>query len=86
MVQQYEAAVRDPQAAVARVLSALGVDPVDLGHISAPSPTATPPEERWTDEWLPGLRDALRATYEPEVALLERDWGVDRSLWPSFSE
>ncbi|MGH2722696.1 MAG: sulfotransferase family protein [Actinomycetota bacterium] len=86
VVQQYEAAVRDPQAAVSRVWTALGVDPVDMGEVSAPSATATPPPERWTDQWLPALRDALRATYLPEVARLERDWGVDRSLWPSFSD
>jgi hypothetical protein len=84
IVQQYEAAARDPAAAAGRVWSALGVQPVDLGEVSTPSATATPPDERWSDERLPGLRDLLRGVYEPEVARLEREWDLDRSLWPNF--
>jgi hypothetical protein len=84
VVLQYEAVRLDPQSAVRRVWTALGLPPRELR--SAPKPTwnSTDCTAAGALEALPGLRDDLRGLYEEEVATLVRDWGVDRALWPNF--
>lgn len=82
VVEQYERAVADPQAAVGRVWSRLGLDDhrISIDEDPALTPTTTAPGPRFEE-----LHDQLRAAYRGEVEELAGKWGIDVSLWPSFA-
>lgn len=84
VVQQYEKVRLEPQGAVERVWSAMGLSPVKLTDVdSASVTTSNNSAAPWED--LPGLDECLMETYRTEVDVLESEWGIDRSLWPNFS-
>ena len=85
VVMQYEWAASNPEEAVGRVWSALGVDPVALDGIDTPSATSTNQDETWSWDLLPGFRDTLTELYAPEVERLEREWSIESGLWPSYA-
>lgn len=84
-VVQYEAAVAAPQEAAERMWGKLGLASVPVKDAGKQSwnVTADSTPMPWTT--VPGYREQLHALYEPEVAELARTWGIDRTLWPSFS-
>lgn len=85
IVEQYEQVVVDPQSTVARVWAALGLDTgVALQDVDRPSSTSSGSGRTWSWDLLPGFRGALHEAYQPEVARLETEWGIDRGLWPNF--
>lgn len=79
VVLQYEAVRLDPASAVTGVVERLGLDPAPIGGADRPSSTSTDARD---DVAFPGLDDALRSAYRPEVARLADTWGIDPSLWP----
>lgn len=83
VVEQYERAIRDPDAAVTRIWSRLGLPAAEVSLSESDlrlSPTPTSPEPAFDD-----LRGHLRDLYGAEVQALVDDWGVDASLWPNFA-
>jgi hypothetical protein len=82
VVMQYEAVRHDPDAAVAAVWRVLGLDPVPLKDVDAPSRVSSTNE--WA--WPAGLKEALRTIYAAEARQLEARWGFDLGLWPNFGD
>ena len=81
VVIQYERMLRDPAAELAPFWAKLRLSPRSDSIPSEPTWNATQ-GGRWQEPT--GLIRQLRAAYEPEVAELVADWGIDRSLWPNF--
>jgi hypothetical protein len=73
----YENVREDPQAAVDALWRAIGVEPVPLRDVARESGSTSRAD--W--EWTPGLEDALRVLYTPQVRRLREDWGLDVSRW-----
>lgn len=82
-VMVYERVRADPQAAVDAAWEQLGLDPVPLAAVEAPSRSSSADQAEW--EWPEGMRDALRVLYRPQADRLARDWGLDVSAWESLS-
>jgi hypothetical protein len=82
VVEQYERAVDDPQGAVSRVWSRLGLPDHRVEPTSELTlkPTTTEPEPRFAE-----LHDHLRSAYRSEVDELVHEWGIDVSIWPNFA-
>lgn len=80
-VIQYETLVAETESIVADIWARLGLDPLALHGVSEPSRTATGEASSHSIE---GLLESLRVLYEPQVAALEAEWGIDRSRWPNF--
>lgn len=79
VVMVYEQVRREPQSVVDAVWSRLRLEPVPLTDVDRPSRSSshaswTPPE---------GLVESLAVLYRPQVARLERDWGLDLGEWPT---
>ncbi|HEU5036168.1 MAG TPA: sulfotransferase [Nocardioides sp.] len=81
-VMVYEQVRADPQAAVDRVWRQLGLEPVPLAEVEAPSRSSSADEAEW--EWPEGMRDALRVLYRPQARRLADDWGLDVGAWESL--
>jgi hypothetical protein len=84
LILQYERCRAQPETEYRRTLAFLGVDP-DHRHDGFQEQRGTSQaaakQPLWTD-----LIEALRATYEPEVAqLAELAPEIDVSLWPNFA-
>lgn len=75
-VEQYERIVTDPQSGVEKVWTKLGLEPLEIGDVSARSETSTDGVDHWPD-----LRLPLRSLYGDQVRQLEGEWGIDRRLW-----
>jgi hypothetical protein len=85
LVLQYEKCVADPAAQYRRTLSFLGVD-ADHVNEAFQRRRGTTQAARKKPLW-PDMTDALRATFEPEVAeLTELAPEIDLSLWPNFAD
>jgi hypothetical protein len=82
VVQVYEHAVRDPQAAVEAVWSRLGLSSVPLEAVDKPSRSSSAPGAEWA--WPEGMQDALRTLYRPQARRLADDWGLDVDVWESL--
>ena len=76
-VMVYEQVQADPQAALDEVWRLLGLEPVPLGDVEQQSSSTSRAEWHWT----PGLQEALRVMYRPQVDRLQREWGLDLSAW-----
>lgn len=83
VVMVYEQVRDDPQAAVDAVWRRLGLDPVPLAAVEAPSRSSSAADAAW--EWPEGMREALRVLYRPQARRLADDWGLDVSAWTSLS-
>ena len=76
-VMVYETVRAEPQVAADTVWSLLGLDPVGLQGVDAPSGSSSLADWDWPD----GLQESLRVLYSPQVARLADDWGLDLSGW-----
>ena len=76
-VMIYEQVRTDPQGAVDAVWTRLGLDPVPLAEVEAPSRSSSADEAEW--DWPEGMRDALRVLYRLQARRLADDWGLDVS-------
>jgi hypothetical protein len=84
LILQYERCRAEPAAEYRRTLAFLGVDTAHE-HAGFDKPRGTTQAAAKEPLW-PDLVDALRATYEPEVAeLAELAPEIDVSLWPNFA-
>jgi hypothetical protein len=81
-VMVYEQVRADPQSAVDRIWAALGLDPVPLAAVEAPSRSSSAEGAEW--EWPEGMREALRVLYRPQADRLASQWGLDVSSWESL--
>ncbi|WP_248581726.1 sulfotransferase [Nocardioides sp. InS609-2] len=79
VVMVYEQVRREPQAAVDALWSRLGLSAVSLTDIDRPSRSSS--QASWTPP--EGLVESLGVLYRPQVARLERDWGLDLGGWPT---
>ncbi len=79
VVMVYEQVRREPQAAADALWSRLGLSPVALRDVDRPSRSSS--EASWSPP--EGLVESLGVLYRPQVARLERDWGLDLSGWPT---
>lgn len=77
VVMVYESVRVDPAPAVAAVWQRLGLTPVELAGVDRPSRSSS--HVGW--EPPPGLVESLTVLYRPQVARLERDWGLDLRSW-----
>lgn len=82
VVQVYEQAVQDPQAAVEAVWSRMGLTAVPLEAVDERSRSSSAPDAEWA--WPEGMQDALRRLYRPQARRLADDWGLDVSGWRSL--
>ena len=82
VVLQYEVVREDPAAGVGTVLHRLGLQPVELQGVGRASATSTDRPDRTP---LPGLDEALKRVYGPEVDRVAERWGIDRSRWAHFA-
>ncbi|WP_460835736.1 sulfotransferase family protein [Nocardioides hungaricus] len=83
VVQVYERAVQDPQAAVEAVWSRLGLAPVPVTAVDERSRSSSAPDADWS--WPEGMREALRALYRPQARRLADGWGLDVTGWRSLN-
>jgi len=79
VVMVYEDVLREPQGAVERVWGLLGLDPVPLHDVEAASGSSSRAD--W--DWPEGLKQTLEVLYQPQLARLADEWGLDLSSWPS---
>ncbi|GAB6987183.1 sulfotransferase [Nocardioides pyridinolyticus] len=82
VVQVYEQAAQDPQAAVEAVWSRMGLTAVPLEAVDERSRSSSAPDAAWA--WPEGMQDALRRLYRPQARRLADDWGLDLSSWRSL--
>jgi hypothetical protein len=82
LVMQYEAVRQDPAASLALVEDRLGLPPVAPTGTDAASETST---RGVATPVVPGLDEALRRAYRPEVSRLADGWGIDPGRWHGFS-
>ncbi|GAA1141182.1 sulfotransferase [Nocardioides aquiterrae] len=82
VVMVYERVRADPQGAVDAVWARMGLDPVPLAAVEAPSRSSSADQAEW--DWPEGTRDGLRVLYRPQARRLAQDWGLDVDAWESL--
>jgi hypothetical protein len=87
VVDQYERVQLDPQAAVERVWSRIGLtDTVALTDVGERRQASVPPGAKLPEIRLPPeLEATLRDAYEADVRELASEWPIDLALWPNFA-
>lgn len=87
IVEQYERVRLDPQAAVERVWSRVGLpDTVALTDVGTPRNASRRSGAKLPEVRLPQtLEVTLRTAYEPDVRELAKEWQIDVGLWPNFA-
>ena len=83
VVMVYEQVREDPQPWVEEVWRRMGVDPVPLAAVDAPSRSSSAADAEW--EWPEGMPQALQVMYRPQARRLADEWGLDLSAWTSLS-